>query len=180
MTNSMTDFDKLIKETAEKANYEYEPAAWRRFQRQTGFGRSTVKYWVAGVSSALVVGALMTFLIVRDASGSHTDDNLPRVTVCDTSSSPAAENVPLMVEDTLQEVSSPKTTPVSAKTSVVATSQEEVQPKDTKTSVSGSSKPKPVEKIRYGRPLVIDVDTIKENVPSEEELRKGNSRVIEY
>jgi hypothetical protein len=30
----------------------------------------------------------------------------------------------------------------------------------------------------HGRPLVIDVDTIKENVPTDEELRKGNSRLF--
>jgi hypothetical protein len=29
-----------------------------------------------------------------------------------------------------------------------------------------------------GRPLVIDVDTIKDNVPTDEELKNGNSRIF--
>ena len=30
---------------------------------------------------------------------------------------------------------------------------------------------------RYGRPLVIDVDTIKDNVPTDEQLKNGHSRL---
>ena len=51
------------------------------------------------------------------------------------------------------------------------------KPEEVKTSVvekPAQAKPEPF----HGRPVIINVDTVKENVPSDEELRKRNSQII--
>ena len=80
----MTDFDKLIKEKAEEADYAYKPAAWKSFRHYAGMGHGTLKYWVAGVSSAVVVGGLTTFLLLRTPNSSQGNAAVPEVASLDT------------------------------------------------------------------------------------------------
>ena len=51
----MTDFDKLIKEKTEQAEYAYKPSAWRNFKRVSG-SASPLRYWIVGSVSAVVLG----------------------------------------------------------------------------------------------------------------------------
>ena len=46
------------------------------------------------------------------------------------------------------------------------------------SGTSVKEEPTTTTRRQYVRPLVIDVDTIKDNVPSDEELKKGNSRIF--
>ena len=172
----MTDFDKLIKEKAEQAEYSYKPSAWRQFQRKSGLGHAATRYWVVGITSAIMVGGIVGYVGYRHGHGTQTDNNAPIVSVADTMTSQSAaateESETFVVTNTDHAVSAPAQTSVHNK------------PVQTKSETSGEATPvvtsttKKVTTPRYGRPLVIDVDTIKENVPSDEELRNGNSRLF--
>lgn len=172
----MTDFDKLIKEKAEQAEYSYKPSAWRSFQRKSGLGHTATKYWVAGLTSVIAVGGVIAFSSYRHSQTSQEAEPTQTFTVADT----------LACDQDI-------TTTANADTFVVSKSEtsdpvikhpsenKKQEPVDTKV-VAPESHSVPTQQIkktpRYGRPIVIDVDTIKENVPSDEELKNGNSRII--
>jgi hypothetical protein len=176
----MTDFDKLIKEKAEQATYSYDSAAWKSFQRKAGIRSGAWKYWVAGVSSIVAVGGIVVSTIIRKDIPQSAPEQESCVAVQDTALAVPSDELHVM-KDTVAI----KTTPAAPV----------VTPEHTHRVVNDHSNPeklhptfsRPVETPkeqhistpRYGRPLVIDVDTIKENVPTDEELRNGNSRVFE-
>lgn len=174
----MTDFDKLIKEKAERAEYAYKPDAWKSFRQKAGMGRGTVGYWVAGVATTVVIGGTLAFMINREpktaATASPTETS---VIVADSS----CENMqsPMSADTFLVEETAAKTTPATGNHRAGA--QERVQPAEKQpeqtTNVAKAPEKPSVTTPRYGRPLVIDVDTIKDNVPSDEELRNGHSRL---
>jgi chromosomal replication initiation ATPase DnaA len=167
----MTDFDKLIKEKAEQAEYAYKPSAWRRFQRTSGLRRASTAYWVAGVSSVIVIGGIVAFVGSRHSQNTVTDNNPPAMTIVDTLTSQ-----PATVEDTFVVTKSDRV--VTAATHASEKKQEQEKPETMEEPTPAViSAPKKVTTQRHGRPLVIDVDTIKENVPTDEELRNGNSRL---
>lgn len=174
----MTDFDKLIKEKAEQAEYTYKPAAWKSFRQKAGMGRGTVGYWAAGVASAVIVGGTLVFVLNREPK---TTSDLPSTEIPVFAADSSYENTKsaLSADTLLVEESPAKETPVVGKSPSGV--QERVQPADAKseqeTSVSRAPEKPSVTTPRYGRPLVIDVDTIKDNLPSDEELRNGHSRL---
>jgi len=174
----MTDFDKLIKEKAEQAEYDYRPAAWKSFRRMSGVGRTGLKYWVAGVASAVVAGGGILWMLNRQPQSPvepapASSSSLVTDTLCEASQ-------PVSSVDTLQtKETSPKTAPVShsqtAKTEVCETPAEDKVEKRPTVRITETPAASPT---RLGRPLVIDVDTIKDNLPTDEEIRKGNSRLF--
>jgi hypothetical protein len=173
----MTDFDKLIKEKAEQAEYAYKPSAWKSFQRQTGMGHTTLKYWVAGVSSAVIIGGLTSVLLLRNGQSTQGDNSSPAVVAADTIALNVDDDASLK-EDTILRVGSCKqeTSRAKAVPAVDPKTIDEVPDTDAPHSAV-TSNTKTHTAPRYGRPLVIDVDTIKDNVPTDEELRNGNSRL---
>ena len=169
----MTDFDKLIKEKVEEATYPYDSSAWKQFRKKSGMRSGTLKYWLAGASTALVAGGVAVFMLTRPAvQNTNQPDQLQVLhdTVSQVLTVPQecqkAETV--VLENTMVE----KKTLQNAKQEQVSAPQ--VQPSETVTKKQKCSK----EEVRYGRPLVIDVDTIKDNVPSDEELKNGHSRLF--
>jgi hypothetical protein len=86
---------------------------------------------------------------------------------------------PMSADTFLVEETAAKTTPATGDHRADARERvqpAEKQPEQTTTVAKAPEKPS-VTTPRYGRPLVIDVDTIKDNVPSDEELRNGHSRL---
>ena len=174
----MTDFDKLIKEKAEQAEYAYKPAAWKSFRRKAGVGRGSVGYWAAGVATTVIIGGALVFMLNREPKTAATASPTETPTIVTDSS---CENMhsPLSADTLLVEESSAKETPaVGGHHDDVRERVQpaEVQSEQTTTVAKAPEKPS-VRPPRYGRPLVIDVDTIKDNVPSDEELRNGHSRL---
>ena len=178
MTYNMTDFDKLIKEKAEQAEYAYKPAAWKSFRQKAGMGRGTVGYWAAGVATTVIIGGSLVFMLNREPRTASTDSPTETSVIMADSSS---ENVqsPMSADTFLVEETAAKTTPATGDHRAGARERvqpAEAQPEQTTTVAKAPEKPS-VTTPRYGRPLVIDVDTIKDNVPSDEELRNGHSRL---
>lgn len=173
----MTDFDKLIKEKTEQAEYAYKPSAWRSFKRVAGTVKP-LRYWVLGSVSAVLLGGAV-------ATAVHFASNRPQQEV---------GNQPVLaIDSTLSETEplsgvsdeTPYSTPIStaqnessvrSQTSMSA-NQPESAPDATTVQRTDSTKQLKNRQTRLGRPIVIDVDTIKENVPTDEELRNGHSRL---
>lgn len=168
----MTDFDKLIKEKAEEATYSYKPSAWRRFQKQTGTF-SSLKYWVSGVAATMIAGASVG-LYFHHHSAAPTANQPERVVV----TQDTLTNTPAVQSDSATEivVMTPKEKTVSKQPDRIREKEEAATPQP--EAVPSSVKTKTVTREPLGRPVVINVDTIKDNVPSDEELKKGNSRLF--
>ena len=174
----MTDFDKLIKEKAEQADYAYKPAAWKSFRHHAGMGSGTLKYWVAGISSAVVVGGLTAFLLLRTPNSSQGNEAVPEVVSLDTVSL-TVDGDAVVADDTLLLAGSGKQE--SPRTKAATTTTPKSTPEQSTAEANQPAKataPRKNETPRYGRPLVIDVDTIKDNVPTDEELKNGHSRIF--
>lgn len=175
ITNSMTDFDKLIREKAEQAEYTYTPSAWKKFQRKSGIKFTQARYWTLGISSAVVVGGIVAFFSYRI---NHTQPN--------TESPQSVASVDTISQTVVPETDNHHTTePYLISESDIKTSKKRVQVKDNSERAvdTVSETPRKMKTThvsnppRYGRPLVIDVDTIKDNVPTDEELKNGNGRL---
>lgn len=175
----MTDFDKLIKEKAEQADYAYKPSAWRNFQRHAGMSHGSLTYWVAGVSSAVVIGGLTTFLFLRNPNPTLGDEPSPRAVSVDTVSLTVDDQTAIVEEDTLSLSCSAEQKTPRSKAVPTAASQPDIEKPAAEANPPAKTSASPKkESPRYGRPLVIDVDTIKENVPTDEELKNGHSRIF--
>ena len=172
----MTDFDKLIKEKAEQAEYSYKPSAWRQFQRKSGLRHAATRYWVAGVTSAIIVGGIVGYVGYRQGQGTQSDNQTPIVSVVDTLTS-QPENAATDNSETFVVKNADDAATVSKPSSVQNKRVQENPATTEEIPPVITSNTKKVTTPRYGRPLVIDVDTIKENVPTDEELRNGNSRL---
>lgn len=169
--NDMTDFDKLIKEKAEQASYPYDKAAWKQYKRKAGLYGGTAKYWVLGATSIVAVG---TFLLLKQGHQAPPPADRPSQTVAAAiDSGLALQNTSIEVaEDTLaiQEI---HVTPKSARSvSRKNTDKTLEQPRPLLKDTS-----KVIRKVIYGKPIVIDVDTITRMVPTDEEIEKGHSRL---
>ena len=169
--NDMTDFDKLIKEKAEQASYSYNEAAWRQYKRKAGLHGGAAKYWLVSTSALMVAGA---FLLLNPRHNVQQLQDQPTQTnfvaldssmALQNSSSETSEDTLTLLPD-----NETKERPLNVShrhTETVNASKVQIK-KDTPT-VS--------RKVIYGKPIVIDVDTITRMVPTDEELEKGHSRL---
>lgn len=174
----MTDFDKLIKEKAEKADYPYSRSAWKNFQIHVGMPSAAHKFWTIGVSATLIVGTSVGLLLHHKHSEAAAGQ---------------MNEQPSAIHDTVtciswqDSVQGDNKTVESRKEIIedghalkkIRKDNSAIQQENTQETSSTSVKEVPTTTRRqYVRPLVIDVDTIKDNVPSDEELKKGNSRIF--
>lgn len=177
----MMDFDKLIKDKAEQAEYAYKPTAWRRFRQSKGEGGAW-KFWLAGTTTAIVVGGA-ALIGTHLFTNRHLDSISPSEPVAVVSDSSCSNATSPTKEETATPIQKPSANNHRAKAGDIRPTDPEkdlgtMKETASEKPMSGTEKsnvkaPKP-----YRRPLVIDVDTIKENVPSDEELRNGNSRLF--
>lgn len=175
----MTDFDKLIKEKAEKADYPYSRSAWKNFQKHAGMPSAAHKFWTIGVSATLIVGTSVGLLLHHKHSENAADQMQQQpsaihdtVTSISWQDSVQGENKALerrkeMIED-------------GHAVRKIREDNSAIHQVNVQETMGTSVKEEPTTTTRrqYVRPLVIDVDTIKDNVPSDEELKKGNSRIF--
>ena len=173
----MTDFDKLIKEKTEQAEYAYKPSAWRNFKRVSGSG-SPLRYWIVGSVSAVVVGGAVATAVLCSPKHRQVENTGVSAAAVDSTlveAQPAAGDPDTVLYPSREapvQVVSPSRKKVSDNAKIPDV--EAVAPERKPVEV----KPKTENPVRLGRPLVIDVDTIKENVPTDEQLRNGHSRLF--
>jgi hypothetical protein len=174
----MTDFDKLIKEKAEKADYPYSRSAWKSFQKHSGAASATHKFWTIGVSATLIVGTSIGVLLHHKHSEADANQmNEQPSAIHDTMTCISWQD---SVQGDVKVVESRKDMAEDGHAVQKIREDNSVVPQEKVQETTGSSvkESHPITRRQYVRPLVIDVDTIKDNVPSDEELKKGNSRIF--
>lgn len=168
--NDMTDFDKLIKEKTEQASYPYDEAAWRRFKHTAGLRGGSAKYWVVGTATIVTVGAFLLLKQARQGQPTPTQ-SVPTAVI--------SEDSVLVSQNQLNDISKD-----TATLHVVSKSGNDQRRKPHQNSETAGNQPSRIindtlksSKVIYGKPIVIDVDTITRMVPTDEELKKGHSRL---
>lgn len=174
----MTDFDNLIKEKAEQAEYSYKASAWKSFAAKAGIktGLTALQWGTVVVSALLVAGGIALGVVKHQSLQPAAQPEITKVAV---------------VQDTVETV------PENKKEENVKT-QPEVQPKTARPAVP-VAKPEPQiseetaapapQQVKqetskrkterfYGRPVRINVDTITQLEPTREQLEHGHSRII--
>ncbi len=179
----MTDFDKLLKEKAEQAHYPYRHSAWKNFAAKAGISMSmSAGQIAAAVASVLIVAGGITLAVVSRPHSHSTPPDAPTefskttvavdtvtaTTLCEEQTSetaPVESNTPDPPAYVTPRPETPQTTPASS------------DPAKTTTNMSATTEKRHrVDTIR-GRAVTINVDTITDNEVSEEQLRKGHSRL---
>lgn len=171
----MSDFDQLIREKAEQANYHYKASAWRSFKRYAG-----LKTGVAALYTVVTVALLSvaTFLVVKMTRHAEPAPEPPVV------------NTTVAMNDTVVTTEAPAE-PEAATPDMPETIYCDFggAPKAAKTDVPAVETPAPTTPATparktesrqapvYGIPVVIEVDTITQMWPTDEELKEGNSRL---
>jgi len=169
----MTDFDKLIKEKAEEATYSYKRSAWRTFQKHAGTYRPA-KYWIGGAAATVLVGTTVGVFMFQKSDKVAPSSEPMEVTVVQDTLSSLQDEQTVVLEP--KETVSPKNNRVSEQPQKTSVQEADEQPKSNGNQQARESRTTTTRPM--GRPLVIDVDTIKDNVPTDEELKNGNSRIF--
>lgn len=175
----MADFDQLLKDKADQAHYAYKPSAWRGFAKQSG-----LKSGLSGLSiAAITVGAVVVAGSILWGVLSHNSKPVPAEQVCPpVEMAVALDTVTANEDEALPEIE-------SVTSSHAQTNRPKSNPKTevhvdtvagTPQSDPASSKPVAKKTYRqpYLRPVTISADTITQMVPTDEQIRKGNSRVF--
>lgn len=175
----MTEFDLLIRNKANKAQYPYRTSAWRNFLHKAGKMNRTFSHWQTAaitMGTVIIIGGIL-WGILR----SPNPTGLPPVIApphqkVDTITTQPAEQQPT-------ELIQPEAKPVKKATQ--ETARPVAEPSDrTTTDTSHYStighktvKSKKINREQLGRPIHINPDTIKDNIPTDEQLRNGHSRI---
>ena len=61
----MADFDQLIKDKVEKAEYSYKPSAWKHFAKRAGI-KPVFSAWTIAVVAALVVSITAGVIVIHN------------------------------------------------------------------------------------------------------------------
>ena len=171
----MTEFDQLIKNKAEEAQYSYKPSAWKSFLVYSGAKTSTLLIWVAAAAVAVSVVAVSTYFLLRPQP--QEQPTLPEtepIAVC-------VDTIPADVADAVEPVAEEKPLQVVVTTPTIL--QEgfdlEAEYEASKEQSVENTEQKPVPPTNNPRlePVRIIVDTITRMEPTDEELQNGNSNL---
>lgn len=168
----MTDFDQLIKEKAESAQYEYKPSAWRKFAKSAGWRAGWSAWQVAAVAATVVaLGTAVAYMWKHSSHSEMPEPVTPQVAVTtDTLQEETEEVASLPVAESSAPRKTVKTTPKVS---------EETPADEPKTAIEVAKPAKTKSSPTYGRPVILNFDTVRQLEPSDEELRTGNSRLFE-
>ena len=174
----MTEFDELLKQKVEQTDYPYRHTAWRHFLRRSGLHTALTGGQIAAISlTGVAVAALVTWGVVRHVASSPTpaEPAPAEVAVVITDSNAVSEDT---LPTTVDVPASPQLQPAVARTpqnTTPSVMEEAPQPAArTSTKPHTDKKPEPI----HGRPVIINVDTITELFPTDEQIRKGHSNII--
>ncbi len=170
----MTDFDNLLKEKAEQADYPYRASAWKRFADKAGIraGLTTGQIVTLGLATVAMAGGITWAVIGQnDAPPAATPEPPTEIVLQDTVISAPAVLSPAETVETPAP-----TTPTQTVAAPVPTPEPTEIESQPSAKSAAQEKPRKVERV-HGRPVTINVDTITQIEISEEELRNGHSRL---
>jgi len=175
----MAEFDQLIKEKMEKAQYAYRPSAWRSFAKSAGVRAGLSGLQIAAIAVAVVAVVIgITLGVVFSGQPTPNSEQGAVVRIQDTVETQKPASPILEDQETVNSEQG------AVKTQQAASLIQDKQ--GTASSVQGTVEtPHAVaqptdnrQRPAYGRPLEILVDTITEMEPTDEQLRQGNSRIF--
>lgn len=176
----MADFDQLIKDKVDGAQYPYKSSAWKHFTQKAGFkaGMTPLLKAILSVTTVAVIGGgtfgVVSFVRHQQPTAQPTTSFAQDTTISTVSAKPT-DNTVKVSSGTACSVSEKK----SSSNNVTSTSASVGSAPNHVVAPTVASKAIPKEKILYGRPLIINPDTIKTNEPTEEQIRNGHSRIVE-
>lgn len=173
----MTDFDHLIKNKANRAHYPYKASAWHNFLHKAGIkaGPTLGQTITVTITSLLILGGVFWGIFRHQKSPSPVEPTMPCRQTDTSMAEPVAEMITVGDTSTVEmpvteinQITPPSVSPASSNnTTSASTSESQTAPKVNKE-----------RRERLGRPVRINPDTIKDNVPTDEQLRQGHSRII--
>ena len=185
------EFDRTIKDKTEQAHYPFKEAAWESFSRKSGVAsgsRFTRNNKTLAVVSAAVITAGVVSGILIHTNKTRTQPQTPQETAAADSSSVNTDTLvlqmPLQEESVPSEDKNPAVSNTAHKETEAKKNNVVAEPISGDTLSNGrteKAESKPVPKrgrATYGRPLEINVDTITDMEPTDEQLRRGNSRLF--
>ncbi len=185
------EFDQAIKDKTEQALYPFKEAAWERFSRKSGLAsgsRFTRLHKTLAVAAATVITASVVSGILIHTNKTRTQPQTPQETAAADSSIVNTDT--LVLQMPLQEESVPSEDKNPAVSNTVHKETEAEKNNVVAEPISGNilskgrtekAETKPVPRrarTTYGLPLEINVDTISDMEPTDEQLRRGNSRLF--
>ncbi|MBO4488573.1 MAG: hypothetical protein J5741_02815 [Bacteroidales bacterium] len=169
----MSDFDQLIREKTEQATYHYKASAWRKYSRFAGLKNLTPWLCTIGVVAVVGVSALLWNLL-RTPKTVEPETTPEVMVVADDSLMSVADATTTVAEVTPLESDQPAEVAASRHQ---ATAQVEAPALEPAAAPEPAPKPKKPSAPVYGIPVVIDVDTITQMWPTDQEMKEGNSRL---
>lgn len=174
----MTEFDNLLKEKVEQAKYSYKASVWKKLVRKMN-PTTALKpmQWIGIGASALMVVGVVSVLLLNHRSTPSARTPLPKETAIICQDTVTNEKVEKSRGEVCEEVEVvvPHKRSQSMKSKVSDTIDH--NPTLNVSAEKTKEKTRKVEIIR-GRAVTIQVDTITQMGASEEQLRKGNSRIF--
>ncbi len=177
----MADFDKLIKEKAEKAEYPYKRSAWKRFAKRAGF-RVGLSGWTIALVSVAVVAITAGLIGLHVTKGNSEQPSVVSEQPMANSQQPEAnsEQSSVVSEQPMANSQQPKAKseqPMANSQQPKAKSEQPMANSQQPTANSEEPKAKSQKPV-YGPPIELNVDTITQMEPTDEQLRQGNSRLF--
>lgn len=182
----MADFDQLIKDKVDQTEYPYKHSAWKGFAKRAGIkvGLSGLQIAAIVLSAVVMVTGLTLGVIFMGHPTTH-DEQGAVVREQDTvevqnPSSLSSDNEEQVYGEHVQgtvETQKPVALPIHKDQGPKSNDPQPIT--NTQSSTPNTSKPtsKPQRPV-YGPPLEINVDTITQMEPTDEQLRNGNSRIF--
>ena len=177
----MADFDQLIKDKVEKAEYSYKPSAWKRFAKRAGF-KTGVSAWIVSmvvvVVVSLTVGGIAFWNSKSNAQESEYTIRQPNAPISNAESgiqNPESDNQQPAANS--QKPTANSQQPI-AKDQRLKTNAQQPTTNDQQQTANSQRLKTNAQRPIYGPPVELNVDTITQMVPTDEQLRQGNSRIF--
>lgn len=181
----MKDFDQLIKDKVEQADYSYKHSVWKNFASRTGIKAGLSGLQVAAISVAVVaVITGITLGIVFSGrpvpNGEQGTVDMIQDTVEMQQDATPIQNIQGKVDSVQGMEDAPKPASLSKAKSQKPTANSQQPITNTQQrSTANSQQPKAnSQRPIYGPPVELNVDTITQMEPTDEQLRQGNSRIF--
>lgn len=175
----MADFDQLIKDKVEQTEYSYKHSAWKSFAKHAGFKAGLSGLQIAAiVLSAVIVVTGVTLGILFLGHPTTNRDQGTVVRVQDTVEAQQAVSPIQNNQGTVDRVQGTVETqhtasPIQDNKRTVNSVQRTVETQHVAPQPKASA-----QRPKYGPPVELNVDTITQMEPTDEQLRQGNSRLF--
>lgn len=174
----MADFDQLIKDKVEQTEYSYKHSAWKSFAKHAGIKAGLSGMQIAAICVAVV--AVITGITLGVVFSGQPVSNGEQGTVVraqdtvETQQDVAPQNIQGTVDRVQGTVETQHTaSPIQDNKRTVNSVQRTIETQHVAPQPNATA-----QRPKYGPPVELNVDTITQMEPTDEQLRQGNSRIF--